>query len=147
MLVSENGRVFPIMGWSSAALRCTGAATDQRFSIGITNFRPVWVGEKPTTFTSFSPDLRPAASTSFSVISFWPFGQTIHNAAAPLRLFANLDICDKSLDESAAKKIHSVSAATFPLVTFLVAECSSAIKSASKLPIKDTAVFGLIPNF
>jgi hypothetical protein len=46
----------------------------QRFSRGITNFSAVCVGEKPTTFTSFSPDLRPAAITSFSMICLWPLG-------------------------------------------------------------------------
>ncbi len=46
----------------------------QRLLTGITNFSAVWVGEKPTTFTSFRPVLRPAARTSFSVMCFWPLG-------------------------------------------------------------------------
>src|SRR5258708_34598794 len=95
--------------------RCEDDAAAQRLSTGITNFRAVCVGEKPTTFTSFSPDLRPAARTSFSVICFWPLGYTIHNAAAPLRLFAILETWDGSSAESEAKKIHSDAAAPFPL--------------------------------
>src|SRR5260370_18694528 len=130
-----------------ASFRCEEDAAAQRLSTGITNFRAVCVGEKPTTFTSFSPDLRPAARTSFSVICFWPLGYTIHNAAAPFRLFANLETWDSSLEESAAKKIHSAPAATFPLLTFAVRERSSARKSAAKLPTKETAAFGLMPNF
>lgn len=41
-----------------------------RRSVGMTNLRAVWVGEKPTTLTSFKPNFRPAASTLFSVICF-----------------------------------------------------------------------------
>ena len=45
-----------------------------RLASGRTNFNAVCVGEKPTTFTSFSPAFRPAAITSFSVMVFWPLG-------------------------------------------------------------------------
>src|SRR4029077_12442410 len=124
----------------------------QRFSTGITNFSAVCVGEKPTTFISFSPHLRPAARTSFSVICFWPLGYTIHNAAAPFRLLASLATCGRSLEVSADKKIHSASGAGFPLLVpvmlrFFVTGRSSPRKSESKSPIKETAAFGLMPNF
>jgi len=41
---------------------------------GITNFNAVCDREKPTTFTSFRPVLRPLARTSFSVMLFLPLG-------------------------------------------------------------------------
>src|SRR5712672_1121489 len=133
-----------------------GTAQTQRFSTGITNFSAVCVGEKPTTFISFSPPLRPAARTSFSVICFCPFGYTIHSAAAPFNPFASFATCDKSLELSAEKKIHSASTPApgpaFPLLspptfTFFVTERSSPRKSASKSPTKETAAFTLMPNF
>src|SRR6266852_2960322 len=96
---------------------------------------------------SFRPHWRPAARTSFSVISFWPFGYTTHNAAVPFRLFASLATCDRSLEVLAERKIHSASGPAFPLVRFLVTESSSARKSESKFPIKETAAFGLMPSF
>src|SRR5260370_42523126 len=100
--------------------RCEDDAAAQRLSTGITNFRAVCVGEKPATFTSFSPDLRPTPRTSFSVICVWPFAYTIHNAAAPFRLFANLGSCYRAFAESAEKKIQSATAASFSLLTFFV---------------------------
>src|SRR5712672_2249761 len=118
-----------------------GPAQTQRFSTGITNFSAVRVGEKPTTFISFNPYLRPAARTSFSVICFCPFGYTIHSPTAPFKLFTSFATCDKSLELSAEKKIHSASTPApgpaFPLpspatFTFFVTERSSPRKSASK---------------
>src|SRR5713101_7079360 len=96
---------------------------------------------------SFRPHWRPAARTPFSVICFWPFGYTTHNAVAPFRLFASLATCDKSLEVSAEKKIHSAFGAALPLVRFFVTERSSVRKSESKSPTKETAAFGLTPNF
>src|SRR6267154_1479260 len=133
-----------------------GPAQTQRFSTGITNLSAVCVAEKPTTFISFKPHFRPAARTSFSVICFCPLGYTIHSPAAPFNPFASFATCDKSLELSAAKKIHSASTSApgpaFPLLlpvtlTFFVTERSSPRKSASKSPTKETAAFGLMPNF
>src|SRR6266566_1519871 len=80
---------------------------------GMTNFSAVCVAEKPTTFTSFRPVLRPATRTSFSVMCGWPLGYTIQRAAAPRMAFAIFDKAAKSSFESAAKNMHSVSPVTF----------------------------------
>src|SRR6202790_4837972 len=48
--------------------------TSYRRSTGFTNFNPVCVAEKPTTFTSFKFALRHAATTSFSLRCLLPFG-------------------------------------------------------------------------
>src|SRR5438445_13486753 len=81
---------------------------------GMTNFSAVCVAEKPTTFTSLRPILRPAARTSFSVICFWPLGYTIQRAAAPFIAFEIFASAPRPCFESAARKTHSESDATFP---------------------------------
>jgi len=104
---------------------CQNALRTHLSETGITNFRAVWVLEKPTTFTSFKFALRPAAITSFSVMCFWPLGKTIQRAVAPFIDFEILDSALKVSFESTAKKIHSDSVATFSLLTDLVSSLSS----------------------
>ena len=62
---SFTDRIHPAAVGRSTAKLCTSSklmAGVQRLSTGITNFSAVWVDEKPTTFTSFSPAARMAES-------------------------------------------------------------------------------------